>query len=141
MIHPVILCGGSGTRLEVDAGGATVLLRTLPLVVGGVCAGAAVYEPDKQRVRRGGAAVRDEHPAAERLKAVMEKKRIDADAGEEEVELDDIEEQVDADGDGQIEELASGERDLIEDTSDLGEDDDDIGELMEHVSEDGEDKV
>jgi hypothetical protein len=106
-----------------------------------VCAGAAAYEPDKHRLRRGGAAVRDEHPAAERLKVVIEKKRIETDVGEEEVELDDIEEQVDADGDGQIEELASGERDLIEDTSDLGEDDDDIGELMEHVSEEGEDKA
>lgn len=116
-------------------------LRREPVVCP-VCAGAAVYEPDKHRVRRGGAAVRDEPPvAAERLKVGLAAERREVEAGDEEVELDELEDQVDADADGPIEDLASGERELIEDTSDLGEDDDDIGELMEHVSEEGEDKV
>ena len=46
------LAGGSGTRLEVDAGGATVLLRTLPLAVGGRSAGAAVLIRDVTEVKR-----------------------------------------------------------------------------------------
>src|SRR6201981_436979 len=36
-----LLAGGKSMRMEVDAGGATVLLRTLPLVVHGSSAGAA----------------------------------------------------------------------------------------------------
>ncbi len=44
--------GGSGTRLEIDAGGATVLLRTLPLMVGGQSAGAAVLIRDVTEVKR-----------------------------------------------------------------------------------------
>ncbi|MCW1957452.1 MAG: sensor histidine kinase [Mycobacterium sp.] len=46
------VAGGSGMRLEVDAGGATVLLRTLPLVVGAQSAGAAVLIRDVTEVKR-----------------------------------------------------------------------------------------
>jgi two-component sensor histidine kinase len=46
------VAGGSGMRLEVDAGGATVLIRTLPLVVGGESAGAAVLVRDVTEVKR-----------------------------------------------------------------------------------------
>ncbi len=46
------LAGGPGMRLEFDAGGATVLLRTLPLMVGGVSAGAAVLVRDVTEVKR-----------------------------------------------------------------------------------------
>jgi two-component sensor histidine kinase/PAS domain-containing protein len=46
------LAGGSGMRLEVDAGGATVLLRTLPLVVHGEAVGAAVLVRDVTEVKR-----------------------------------------------------------------------------------------
>ena len=46
------LSGGSGTRLEVDAGGATVLLRTLPLMADGRADGAAVLIRDVTEVKR-----------------------------------------------------------------------------------------
>ncbi len=46
------LAGGSGMRLELDAGGAAVLLRTLPLCVGGIPAGAAVLIRDVTEVKR-----------------------------------------------------------------------------------------
>ncbi|MGV0994306.1 MAG: sensor histidine kinase [Mycobacterium sp.] len=46
------LTGGPSMRLEVDAGGAVVLLRTLPLVVNGVSAGAAVLIRDVTEVKR-----------------------------------------------------------------------------------------
>ncbi|MCH9720918.1 MAG: sensor histidine kinase [Actinomycetia bacterium] len=46
------LTGGAGMRLEVDAGGATVLFRTLPLVVGGRSVGAAVLVRDVTEVKR-----------------------------------------------------------------------------------------
>ncbi len=46
------LAGGSSMRVEVDAGGATVLLRTLPLVVRGQAAGAAVLIRDVTEVKR-----------------------------------------------------------------------------------------
>ena len=46
------VAGGPGMRLEADAGGATVLLRTLPLVVGGQPAGAAVLIRDVTEVKR-----------------------------------------------------------------------------------------
>jgi len=46
------LAGGSSMRLEVDAGGATVLLRTLPLVVGGASAGAGILIRDVTEVKR-----------------------------------------------------------------------------------------
>ncbi len=46
------LAGGSSMRVEVDAGGATVLLRTLPLVVRGRAAGAAVLIRDVTEVKR-----------------------------------------------------------------------------------------
>lgn len=46
------LAGGSGMRLEVDAGGAVMLLRTLPLVKGGVSVGAAVLIRDVTEVKR-----------------------------------------------------------------------------------------
>jgi two-component sensor histidine kinase len=46
------LTGGASMRIEVDAGGATVLLRTLPLVVKGSAAGAAVLARDVTEVKR-----------------------------------------------------------------------------------------
>ena len=46
------LAGGSSMRMEVDAGGAAVLLRTLPLVVHGAAAGAAVLIRDLTEVKR-----------------------------------------------------------------------------------------
>ena len=46
------LIGGAGMRLEIDAGGATVLFRTLPLMVGGQSAGAAVLVRDVTEVKR-----------------------------------------------------------------------------------------
>ena len=46
------LAGGSSMRLEVDAGGAAVLLRTLPLVARGAAAGAAVLIRDVTEVKR-----------------------------------------------------------------------------------------
>ena len=46
------LNGGSGMRLEVDAVGAAVLLRTLPLVARGAAAGAAVLIRDVTEVKR-----------------------------------------------------------------------------------------
>jgi two-component sensor histidine kinase len=46
------LAGGASMRIEVDAGGAAVLLRTLPLVVHGSAAGAAVLVRDVTEVKR-----------------------------------------------------------------------------------------
>jgi two-component sensor histidine kinase len=46
------LSGGSSMRMEVDAGGAAVLLRTLPLVVHGAAAGAAMLIRDVTEVKR-----------------------------------------------------------------------------------------
>ena len=46
------LAGGSSMRMEVDAGGAAVLLRTLPLVVGGAAVGAAVLIRDVTEIKR-----------------------------------------------------------------------------------------
>ena len=46
------LAGGSSMRLEIDAGGAAVLLRTLPLVARGSAAGAAVLIRDVTEVKR-----------------------------------------------------------------------------------------
>jgi two-component sensor histidine kinase len=46
------LAGGSSMRMEVDAGGATVLLRTLPLVAHGEGTGAAVLIRDVTEVKR-----------------------------------------------------------------------------------------
>src|SRR5689334_8214809 len=46
------LVGGSSMRMEVDAGGAAVLLRTLPLVVRGDAAGAAVLIRDVTEIKR-----------------------------------------------------------------------------------------
>jgi hypothetical protein len=46
------LAGGASMRIEVDAGGATVLLRTLPLVVQGKAAGAAVLARDVTEIKR-----------------------------------------------------------------------------------------
>src|SRR6478752_3419110 len=46
------LVGGSSMRMEVDAGGAAVLLRTIPLVVHGVAAGAAVLIRDVTEIKR-----------------------------------------------------------------------------------------
>src|SRR6202008_1375688 len=47
-----LLAGGRSMRMEVDAGGATVLLRTLPLVVHGASVGAAVLIRDITEVKR-----------------------------------------------------------------------------------------
>lgn len=47
-----LLAGGKSMRMEVDAGGATVLLRTLPLVVHGASTGAAVLIRDVTEVKR-----------------------------------------------------------------------------------------
>jgi two-component system, sensor histidine kinase PdtaS len=46
------LAGGSSMRMEVDAGGAAVLLRTLPLVVHGKAVGAAVLIRDVTEIKR-----------------------------------------------------------------------------------------
>ncbi len=46
------LGGGSSMRMEVDAGGAAVLLRTLPLVVHGNAVGAGVLIRDVTEVKR-----------------------------------------------------------------------------------------
>src|SRR3954464_1030853 len=46
------LAGGSSMRMEGDAGGAAVLLRTLPLVVHGKAVGAAVLIRDVTEVKR-----------------------------------------------------------------------------------------
>ena len=46
------LAGGSDMRMEVDAGGAAVLLRTLPLVVHGAAVGAAVLIRDVTEIKR-----------------------------------------------------------------------------------------
>jgi two-component sensor histidine kinase len=46
------LGGGSSMRMEVDAGGAAVLLRTIPLVVGGTAVGAAVLIRDVTEIKR-----------------------------------------------------------------------------------------
>jgi two-component sensor histidine kinase len=46
------LAGGSGMRLEIDAGGAVVLLRTLPLGLAGAPVGAAVLIRDVTEVKR-----------------------------------------------------------------------------------------
>jgi two-component system, sensor histidine kinase PdtaS len=46
------LAGGSSMRMEVDAGGAALLLRTLPLVVHGSAVGAAVLTRDVTEVKR-----------------------------------------------------------------------------------------
>ena len=43
------LVGGSSMRMEVDAGGAAVLLRTMPLVVHGEAVGAAMLIPTSPR--------------------------------------------------------------------------------------------
>lgn len=47
-----LLAGGPSMRMEVDAGGATVLLRTLPLMVHGRSAGAAILIRDVTEVKR-----------------------------------------------------------------------------------------
>ncbi|AKN17914.1 sensor histidine kinase [Mycobacterium haemophilum] len=47
-----LLAGGPSMRVEVEAGGATVLLRTLPLVVHGSSVGAAVLIRDVTEVKR-----------------------------------------------------------------------------------------
>ncbi|MDT5014214.1 MAG: two-component system, sensor histidine kinase PdtaS [Mycobacterium sp.] len=46
------LAGGASMRMEVDAGGAAVLLRTLPLVKAGKAVGAAVLIRDVTEVKR-----------------------------------------------------------------------------------------
>jgi two-component system, sensor histidine kinase PdtaS len=46
------LAGGSSMRMEVEAGGAAVLLRTLPLVVNAKAVGAAVLIRDVTEVKR-----------------------------------------------------------------------------------------
>ena len=51
-VRASLAAGGSSMRMEVDAGGAAVLLRTLPLVVRGRAAGAAVLIRDVTEVKR-----------------------------------------------------------------------------------------
>jgi two-component system, sensor histidine kinase PdtaS len=46
------LRGGASMRVEVDAGGAAVLLRTIPLVLDGSAAGAAVLVRDVTEIKR-----------------------------------------------------------------------------------------
>jgi len=46
------LTGGASMRMEIDAGGATVLLRTIPLIMHGAPAGAAVLIRDVTEVKR-----------------------------------------------------------------------------------------
>ena len=46
------LRGGASMRVEVDAGGAAVLLRTIPLVLNGSAAGAAVLVRDVTEIKR-----------------------------------------------------------------------------------------
>src|ERR1700748_2745434 len=46
------LHGGASMRVEVDAGGAAVLLRTIPLVLNGSAAGAAVLVRDVTEIKR-----------------------------------------------------------------------------------------
>lgn len=47
-----LLVGGASMRMEVDSGGVTVLLRTLPLVVHGSNVGAAILIRDVTEVKR-----------------------------------------------------------------------------------------
>ncbi|CAM5743611.1 sensor histidine kinase [Mycolicibacterium aubagnense] len=47
-----LLAGGSSMRMEIDAGGAAVLLRTIPLSVGGQAVGAAVLVRDVTEIKR-----------------------------------------------------------------------------------------
>ncbi|MUL46886.1 PAS domain-containing protein [Mycobacterium sp. CBMA293] len=47
-----LLAGGSSMRMEIDAGGAAVLLRTIPLSVGGKAVGAAVLVRDVTEIKR-----------------------------------------------------------------------------------------
>ncbi len=46
------ISGGASMRMEVDAGGATVLLRTMPLVLHGAAVGAAVLIRDVTEIKR-----------------------------------------------------------------------------------------
>ena len=102
-----------------------------------------VFDPERQpRVRRGSSVARDEATVG----AGRGKDKLAVVAGAHEEDLVE-EEAVDADsldetaeGEGGLEEIASEDEALIEDTSDLGEDDDDIGEVMEHVDDDIEEK-
>lgn len=51
-VQDLLAGDGKGMRMEVDAGGATVLLRTLPLVVAGRNVGAAILIRDVTEVKR-----------------------------------------------------------------------------------------
>ena len=48
----ISVAGGASTRMELDAGGAAVLLRTIPLLTGGQAAGAAVLIRDVTEIKR-----------------------------------------------------------------------------------------
>ncbi|MHA3023155.1 sensor histidine kinase [Mycobacterium sp. BMJ-28] len=48
----ISVAGGASTRMELDAGGAAVLLRTIPLLTGGESAGAAVLIRDVTEIKR-----------------------------------------------------------------------------------------
>jgi two-component sensor histidine kinase len=48
----ISVAGGASTRMELDAGGAAVLLRTIPLLTGGEAAGAAVLIRDVTEIKR-----------------------------------------------------------------------------------------
>jgi uncharacterized protein (TIGR02300 family) len=105
-----------------------------------------VYDPERQpRVRRGGPAIRDEPvlaPEVEEAETVGE--AIDEELVEDEaedVDLEDLDDSVATGAGENLDELASEDGELIEDTSELGEDVDDIGEVMEHVDDELEDKA
>ncbi|MFZ1413519.1 MAG: TIGR02300 family protein [Defluviicoccus sp.] len=102
-----------------------------------------VFDPERQpRVRRGSSVVREEvtvGAARSKDKLAVVAGAVEEElVGEEAADADPLEEA--AEGEGELEEIASEDEALIEDTSDLGEDDDDIGEVMEHVDDDIEEK-
>lgn len=92
----------------------------------------AVYDPERQpRIRRGGAVIRDE-PVLSPVLAEDEAigvGRGDVLGDEDMEDVDDLDDAANGDGD----DLAAEDNELMEDTSELGEDVDDIGEVMEHV--------
>ena len=125
-----------GTKRTCHSCGARFYDLHRETIVCPVC--ETVYDPDRQaRTRRSVGAAREEAVLVSRVDdEVVKKKALESD--EEDVDAKDPDE---GDGDGEIDEIKSEDRDLIEDTSDLGEDDDDIGEVMEHLDEDVEDKT
>jgi uncharacterized protein (TIGR02300 family) len=105
---------------------------------------STVYDPARQpKPKRSGPAVRDEPvlvPIADDEVATeaMDDEAVDEDAGD--ADLDELEDEGDGSGQGEMEDLGNEEGEIMEDASELGEDDDDIGEVMEHVDDELEDK-